>query len=212
MTKKKTEHFSGTWMDGRLPEALLRPILDKHIVFEDDKRRILSVLSRQIEIWRFEFERRAKEPEPAQWASLVAAVEVPNRPDALSLMELNRALRKLPLHVQAVLAQAVFEQFECSIETLCTALHSERRLWLSGWLQQAVTELKRLRGKRGPRANVADPLRAVHAVIFEVKATRGTDRRKLAAELLKVCGIPAPTSRARLAAMLAEPRRGRGKL
>ncbi|MDT4851871.1 hypothetical protein FQZ97_860770 [compost metagenome] len=229
MTKRKFGVFRGGWLvesvtcPSRIPTFLndeqRRELIDAQRLAEDRARDelrllienhgygiqpapILGELLRQAGIYRFEAERIAVEPAPAEWAGLIAEIEIPERPSWLQALEVRRRVGRLPLHALAVLDTLLFRAISMGrvglLQRLCEAPSAEDAQLLRQALADMVEELSRLKGKRGPRLDVGPAFRALTAVILANSSLKVGPAHQLAAELLRACGIKCPSSRGQL--------------
>lgn len=164
--------------------------------------KVLEVVLRQLEVWRFDQQRRDAEPEPAEWAGLISKINVPDRPGLLDVLEIDRGIGRLPLHVRAVLDTALFNAIGVGRVGLMERMRQNPGPEDASLLRETLAEMaaaaNQLKGKRGTKRDVGPHLRAVCAALqthcdFSLPAAR-----PVAAELLRLAGIPAPTSRSRL--------------
>lgn len=231
MTKRKTSPFSGAWMSSLLVEAKPVPawanVEEKEAleqeVSEGDARKwneifsrirnepgnidpgpVMAALMRAVEVWRFERQRCAADPEPAQWASILRAIEVPNAPMPGQIDMLNTEVSRLPAQVIGVLNTALFRRCEVGTSRIFERMREgdeASAAMLRDTLRDMIDALRGLRGRSGPRLRpvMAARLRAVHAAIVAASDVKPAPARALAAGLLRQCGIPAPEGRSQLA-------------
>lgn len=211
MTKRKTAPFHGAWMNRQVPDPLLRKRMSNEADVEIDAAAVIVVLSRQMELWRFNLEWQTTDPEPSQWASLLRAIKVPQSPTRLEVIELrHRVHTSLPAHVIAVLNDVLFRRAEVWTVALFDRMLAGDPASVDV-LRVALVDMaesaKLVKGKRGPRLkqDIGPTLRAVHRAILENSQMPDVPARALAADLLRICGIPAPESRSQLAKLLAAP-------
>lgn len=209
MTKAKHGSFQGAWMDGRIPVELIMKRLNNEPSANKkgggyDAAPVLRVLSRQVEIWLFDQARRDAEPEPAQWPDRLSAILVPVQPSPAELLTLKRAIRSLPKLVLAGLDLHLFRALEIGCIALLARdpFSADDANSLRDALAGVVADLARSVGKRGPKRDTATPLRAVVHALQAASAIKPPAARVLAADLLRLCDIPAPASRTHLAALL----------
>lgn len=215
MTKKKTGVFKGAWMDGRVPEPVLRGRMAAYRREAINPEPVIAALSRQMELRRFWIDRQAVEPEPADWASLLRSVRVTDAPDFREVDVIRNQVHALPAHVIAVLNQALFERAGIGSVALFERMMRAATVGdgfagpgdvalLRSVLADMIEGLQHVTGKRGPRYDVVPALRAVHRAIVENSAMADVAARTLAADLLNDCGIRAPTGRSRLAQIFSK--------
>jgi hypothetical protein len=176
---------------------------------------VLLVLRRQVAAWRFDVQRRDVEPEPAQWDARLRAIVVPAAPTFEQVAGIKRQVRALPRRVLAVLDAALLRLYDIGTAALLDrfgkAPTAHDAKCLRSGLVVVRSELAKVKGKRGPRADVGPSFRAVvaalkvHAVVRAGKRFTADAVRELAAELLRDVGMPAPEGRSRLIALSAEP-------
>lgn len=229
MTKRKFGVFRGGWLEegvtrpSRIPAFLnddqrqalidaqrqeeqrarvaLRLLIENH-GYGIQPEPILDELLRQAGIYRFEAERIAVEPAPAEWAGLIADIEVPDRPNWLQALEIRRQVGRLPLHALAVLDTLLFRVIGMGrvglLQRLCESPSPEDAQLLRHALADMVEGLAGLKGKRGPRQDVGPAFRSLTAVILSNSGLKVGPAHQLAAELLRACGIKCPSSRGQL--------------
>lgn len=206
MRKSKTGVFHGGWMDGRVNERDLRLILRNEIVLGDHDA-IIATLSRAMAVYRFDRARRAIEPEPADWAGLVAAIEVSWPMDVRAVETLRRNVRSLPLKVAAVLEAYLFKEAGIGIPILFERMMlapSESDFRLVESALQGLSEATRLvRGIPGPKADIATPLRKIVNELMRQGMKTGR-ARTVGSDLLNTCGIPAPKGRSQLSELMRD--------
>ena len=214
MTKKKTGVFTSAWMDGRVPEKLIRQRLANETSANIATDPVLAALRRALEVWRFNQSWRATEPPPAAWAGLIAAIEVPVPMTVRDAIELRSRVWKLPRHVLAFVDHHLFLAAEIGRVALFKRLYDEPTDADAALLRDTLRDihdgLRLMSGKRGPKQDTATPLRAVAQAIANHSSMKAVPARDLAADLLRICGIPAPEGRSQLAALVGGS--GKGKL
>lgn len=199
MRKSKTGVFRGGWMDGRINERELRLILRNEIALTDHDA-ILAKLSRVMEVYRFDRNRVAIEPEPADWSGLVAAINVSWPMIFGEVDSLRRKVEALPLHMVAVLDTHLFMVEGLGTRALLrrmlsTPAENDFRL-LESSLRDLAESARHVKGIRGPKSDGARPFREIVGELMRQGSKAGR-AREIASELLNRCGIRAPKGRAR---------------
>lgn len=193
-------------MDGRMPDALVITRLRTESATIDPAP-VLAALCRSMELWRFDQKRQAAEPEPAEWAGLVAAIAVDSPVTHEGALLLTRRIGALPAQVLAWIDTALFEDRRIGrvqlIARLTESPNDQDAQVLRDALERVRVFLENVRGKRGPRHAVGPHLRRVVALLVE-QGIPSVRARVLAADLLRLCGIPAPEGRSQLAALVRE--------
>jgi hypothetical protein len=174
-----------------------------------DPAPIMAALRRAVEVWRFERQRYEADPQPAQWESLLRAIEVPDTADLRGIEAFRRAVHRLPAHVLAILNTVLFERASIGTVVLFQRIQEGDRDMLPllrDALRDMADGLKHVRARPGPgrlKPVSTTQLRLVHAAITTTSEVPTLRARELAAALLRLCAIPAPSTRGQLAKLLA---------
>lgn len=215
MRKTRTTSFHGAWKNGTIPVELLRARLRNEMAACIDPAPVLAALSRQMEEWRFNLEWQDADPQPGQWAELLLKIRVPDVPDYCEVADIGHSLRALPAFVIGVMSGELFKRADVGTATLLERMRNDAidtgaaspddANLLRGVVADMVAGLAYVKGKRGPKLkrDIGPTIRAVHAAIVANSTMGDVPARELAADLLIICGIPAPTSRSRLAELFS---------
>lgn len=200
-------------MDGTIPVGLVRVRLANERAAKVDPEPVIAVLSREMEVWRFNLQRLDADPQPAQWRELVSKVEIPELPTFAEMVEVRRSINALPAKVIGVMTAELFKRAGIGRPALLERM--QEAAWngtadpadaalLRGVVADMAEALGHVKGKRGPRLkqDIGPVLRAVHGAIMANSSMGDVPARDLASDLLNMCGIAAPKGRSRLAELM----------
>ncbi|KAF1721966.1 hypothetical protein CSC75_04395 [Pseudoxanthomonas wuyuanensis] len=172
-----------------------------------------------MELWRFNLQRQDADPQPAQWVDLLHAIKVPDTPNFRDVDTLRAQVEALPVRVAGVLNEVLFKRAEIGRVALFERMMRDATprnataspadvVLLRGALVDMIESLRYVRGRRGPKLkqDIGPVLRAVHAAIVTNSRMADVPARELAADLLVMCGIPAPKGRSRLSELFSPAR------
>lgn len=197
MTKKKSGVFNGSWMDESVDLQMLEACI-RNEPGELQSAPIIQEVAVQLGIWRLTELRRATEPDPAHWASLILDIAVPLKPDPLEVIELRQRVRRLPLLVKGVLNTHIFLQRDIGWLALLEAPSTEDLALFSQSMREIGESARHLRGRPGPKWDCGAALTAVTAAIVEHSNLSQAKARTLAAVLLKENGMRVPLEKSQL--------------
>lgn len=207
MTRPAGQRFGGAWMNPTIPDSLLAATIANHPGGGSiNTKRVLEILGRQMEVWRFDLERRNTEPQPAQWAGLVRKIVIPADPELIDVMQIDYETQLLPAQVLGALSHELYRRCNMSRLALFDRVRAgeiELLDTLREVLNDMAGQLDYIRGKTGPQADIGPAFRAVHAALLDGSDLKDGAARELTGELLNMCGIPAPRSRSRQAELIA---------